>query len=199
MVRTAKDPEIRRQELLEAALELFLDQGMDRTAVSHIVKKVGVAQGTFYYHFDSKDAVLDALAEHITEPLAGVIAAIAADDRGDAADRFRRAVTTVLDAIDASAAHLQGLVKPGNEILHDRVGDALRTRLHANLLTIAEAGNADGTLHADPADETVELVLAAIIHLTRTRAHGGDAERMARLRTALLQLVDRGLAITETP
>jgi AcrR family transcriptional regulator len=199
MARIAKDPEIRRQEILEAALDLFLDKGVDRTAVSHIVHEVGVAQGTFYYHFDSKDAVVDALAERISAPLGTVVEAIAADVSAPGAERFQRAVAAVLDAIELSRPHLEGLVRPGNEVLHDRVGDALRARLHTGLLAIVEAGNADGSLDATPPAETVELVLAAIIHFTRTQAHGGDADRMSRLRAALTRLVQRGLGMhTET-
>jgi len=65
----AKSPETRKDELLAAAKQLFWEQGVDQTAVSDIVKKAGVAQGTFYNYFKSKDeifaAVLEFEAEHI--------------------------------------------------------------------------------------------------------------------------------------
>lgn len=48
----------KKDRLLEVGEELFLSQGYDETKVSHIVKRVGVAQGTFYYYFQSKDALL---------------------------------------------------------------------------------------------------------------------------------------------
>lgn len=48
----------KRDRLLEVGEELFLSQGYDETKVSHIVKRIGVAQGTFYYYFESKDALL---------------------------------------------------------------------------------------------------------------------------------------------
>ncbi|CUH97815.1 hypothetical protein P22_3961 [Propionispora sp. 2/2-37] len=38
-----------------------MSQGYEQTAVSMIVKKVGVAQGTFYYHFASKEVILEAI------------------------------------------------------------------------------------------------------------------------------------------
>ncbi|MCK5773894.1 MAG: TetR/AcrR family transcriptional regulator [Thermoplasmata archaeon] len=69
LVRVAKDPEIRRGEILNAAIELFEEKGYDATAVSDIVKKVGVAQGTFYYHFKSKEEVLDAFLDDIIEEI----------------------------------------------------------------------------------------------------------------------------------
>jgi AcrR family transcriptional regulator len=51
IMRVTKDPEIRRKELMDAAEKLFLEHGYEETAVSDIVKKTGVAQGTFYYYF----------------------------------------------------------------------------------------------------------------------------------------------------
>lgn len=62
-MRVTKDPEIRRKELMDVAEELFLENGYEETAVSDIVKKAGVAQGTFYYYFKSKEAVLDAITD----------------------------------------------------------------------------------------------------------------------------------------
>ena len=69
LVRVSKDPEIRRKEILDAAVRLFEEKGYDDTAVSDIVKKVGVAQGTFYYHFKSKEEVLDAFLDDIIEEI----------------------------------------------------------------------------------------------------------------------------------
>lgn len=62
-MRVTMDPEIRRKELMDVAEELFLENGYEKTAVSHIVKKAGVAQGTFYYYFKSKEAILDAITD----------------------------------------------------------------------------------------------------------------------------------------
>lgn len=59
--RISKDPEVRQAELMDAAEELFISAGYQQTTVSMIVKKVGVAQGTFYYHFASKEVILEAI------------------------------------------------------------------------------------------------------------------------------------------
>lgn len=51
---------------MDTALELFLTAGYEKTTVHDIVKKVNVAQGTFYYYFASKEAVLEAIfARHV--------------------------------------------------------------------------------------------------------------------------------------
>lgn len=61
MGRIRKEPEVRQQELMDAALELFSSVGYEKTMVNDIARKAGVAKGTFFYHFPTKEAVLDAI------------------------------------------------------------------------------------------------------------------------------------------
>jgi AcrR family transcriptional regulator len=197
MPRVTKDPDRRKQDLLDAALALFLEGGAENTAVSDIVRQVGVAQGTFYYHFQSKDEVLDALAERIAVPLGQLVTGIAEDDTVPPPERVHRVVTQLLDTIDAHGDVLAGLVRPGNELFHQKVGDAMRARLLDSLQALVQAGQDDGSLDAEPVAETVELLLAAITHFTRTRAHGGRRDHLDRLRTAIQRLVARGVGIPE--
>ena len=66
MTRIVKAPDERRSELIATAQQLFYTTGYERTSVNDIVKAVGVAQGTFYYYFDSKQAILEALVAELT-------------------------------------------------------------------------------------------------------------------------------------
>jgi len=50
-----------RARLFEAAVELFRRDGYHNTSVERIAAKAGVAKGTFFVHFPSKDAVITAL------------------------------------------------------------------------------------------------------------------------------------------
>jgi AcrR family transcriptional regulator len=67
MARPKKDPEIMRGRILEVAEELFSRNGFDETAVSDIVGEMGVAQGTFYYYFGSKEECLDSLVARLLD------------------------------------------------------------------------------------------------------------------------------------
>jgi AcrR family transcriptional regulator len=58
-IRVTKKPEERRKELIDIAEQLFIKKGYEQTAVSDIVKKAKVAQGTFYYYFKTKEEILD--------------------------------------------------------------------------------------------------------------------------------------------
>ncbi|UCF09236.1 MAG: helix-turn-helix transcriptional regulator, partial [Thermoplasmata archaeon] len=60
-MRVVKEPEERREELMDVAEKLIIKKGFEKTTVSDIVKKAKVAQGTFYYYFESKDDVLNAI------------------------------------------------------------------------------------------------------------------------------------------
>ncbi len=58
-----KPAELRREELLDAAQQRFLAKGIAGTSIDDIVAAADVAKGTFYLHFASKEAILDALRE----------------------------------------------------------------------------------------------------------------------------------------
>jgi AcrR family transcriptional regulator len=58
-----KPAELRREELLDAAQQLFLDKGIAATSIDEIATAAHVAKGTFYLYFASKEAVLAAIQE----------------------------------------------------------------------------------------------------------------------------------------
>lgn len=62
-----KDGEMRRREIQSAARELFIKKGYEQTSVNDILKIVGIAKGTFYYYFDSKGEVLEAIILDIVD------------------------------------------------------------------------------------------------------------------------------------
>jgi AcrR family transcriptional regulator len=61
--RSLLRPDLRRQQLLEAATWVFARKGYRRAAVSDIIARAGVARGTFYLYFDSKEQVFLAIVE----------------------------------------------------------------------------------------------------------------------------------------
>jgi len=61
--------EQRRAHLLGCALEVFAEKGYHRTSISDIIKRAGVARGTFYLYFESKRSVFDQLLDDLFELL----------------------------------------------------------------------------------------------------------------------------------
>lgn len=60
--RVSKDADVRRMELMETAMRLFTEVGYEQTSVQHITQEVGIAKGTFYHHFASKEDLLAQIA-----------------------------------------------------------------------------------------------------------------------------------------
>ena len=58
---------IEKKELLSAVEQVFRENGVDRTAVSDLMKRAGAAQGTFYNYYQSKDEVFAAVLERVSE------------------------------------------------------------------------------------------------------------------------------------
>ena len=56
-----------KQEILEAALDLFSVQGFEATSVSQIANAVGIRKASLYSHFENKQAILDALMQEVME------------------------------------------------------------------------------------------------------------------------------------
>ena len=56
-----------KQEILDAALELFSMQGYEATAISQIAEAVGLRKASIYSHFENKQAILDALIQNTLE------------------------------------------------------------------------------------------------------------------------------------
>ncbi len=59
----------REVEILRAAKEVFAARGYHATGVSHIIKRAGIARGTFYLYFKSKHAVLERLLEDVIQEI----------------------------------------------------------------------------------------------------------------------------------
>lgn len=53
-----------RDRIVDAADRLFYEQGFEHTSFSQIAEAVGISRGNFYYHFKTKDDILDAVIHH---------------------------------------------------------------------------------------------------------------------------------------
>ena len=74
--------EARRAAILEAGLQLVLEDGYERASVERIAAKVGIARGTFYLYFEDKEALFRALAERLYQPMVQVLEETATALRG---------------------------------------------------------------------------------------------------------------------
>ncbi|WP_147943865.1 TetR/AcrR family transcriptional regulator [Microbispora sp. CSR-4] len=100
--RVIKPGEERRADLLDAALAVFAERGVDEATVSDITTRADVAKGTFYLYFPSKDHLVAALWERYVNGFLDLAGKALADPTGDAAG----ALTALLERlIDHAVAH----------------------------------------------------------------------------------------------
>ena len=86
----SKEGDVRKQELLDAALQLFTEKGYEGTSINDIIKKVGVTKGAFYYYFKSKEEVLDILTERQTDIIIGFLQKIAVEENVSVIEKLNR-------------------------------------------------------------------------------------------------------------
>ena len=68
MARISKPPEVRRQEILDTAMELFAEKGYEDTSMADIARRMGVVQGLCYRYFDSKRVLFrEAMEQYVRE------------------------------------------------------------------------------------------------------------------------------------
>lgn len=68
-MRITKEPEERKQEILDTAMQIFYEKGYEKTSITDIAKAIGVAQGLCYRYFPSKEALFDSAIDQYAEEL----------------------------------------------------------------------------------------------------------------------------------
>lgn len=167
MPRVTKHPDVRRDEIMDAALRLCMDIGYEAMSIEQITTAVGVAKGTFYYHFPSKTALLIALVERWASDLFESLEGVAPALSGTGAERFRDLMELAsqwkVARLDAALASVPLLYKPENLELRHRLFDTWTLRLRDLFLPLVDLGHADGSFDVDDPAATVDVVLAMMV------------------------------------
>ncbi|WP_137150896.1 TetR/AcrR family transcriptional regulator [Devosia sp. FKR38] len=189
--RRSGGPE-RANEILASAAKLFQEKGVRAVSIDDIVRGAGIAKGTFYLYFKTKDDLLARLADALVAQMAQ--AAAEAGRNGDTAlDRFAHAVLA-MQRIDRSQPYLaDALNHPENSVLHDLTNIALVRQLAPVLAAIVEGGKGEGDFDVDDAQATLEFLLAGQAALLGGgRFNWSPEEHAARLRATLI-IIERAL------
>ena len=96
--------EARPQELLAAALELFVEKGFSLTRAEEVAKRAGVSKGTLYLYYPSKEELLKAVIAHYLSASIEATAAQVAQYRGSMATLMRESLVGWWQQVYASPA-----------------------------------------------------------------------------------------------
>lgn len=147
----------RKQQLFDAAAQLFAEQGYASTRVVDIVDAAGVAKGLFYWYFENKEALFRELAADIRHQLrraqrAGMdrnAPALVRLAQGTVASvRFMAEHSSFFSLLEVEGRSVADALRQGTE---QHIGDVRR---------LIEAGQADGTVTRD---DNADLLALAVI------------------------------------
>ncbi|MDR3474935.1 MAG: TetR/AcrR family transcriptional regulator [Devosia sp.] len=80
--------EARPDEVLDAALDLFIEKGFAAARVEDIARRAGLSKGAIYLYFSSKEAIMEALVRRAVVPITQTAGAALADFKGSPRDAF---------------------------------------------------------------------------------------------------------------
>ncbi len=154
------EPQERKKEILDIAAELFIRKGYEHTTTGDILERAGIARGTLYYHFRSKEDILDALVERII---------------AEVEVRVRRVAAVRQPAVPKLAAFIQAMKvdsaigkeisdymhKPQNALFHQKMNERFLAVLCPYAAEIIRDGVTEGCFSTDYPEEAAELMLVS--------------------------------------
>ncbi|MBE5976953.1 TetR/AcrR family transcriptional regulator [Lacrimispora xylanisolvens] len=157
-MRVIKDADQRKNEILDAAETLFTLKGFDKTSTNEILEAVGIARGTLYYHFKSKEDIMDALIERHTSRLLKAAKEIAEDKGKPVYDRIIQSVRA-LKINQSGNEVLEHIHRPQNALMHQKVQKTILNGLPPILTGIIREGIEDNLFHTPYPYECVEMLV----------------------------------------
>lgn len=168
--RTAKSEQT-RELVLAAAREVFWRQGYTPTRVADIVKEAGVAHGTFYVHFKSKEEVLWAIAADLDQATLRTATGTRTEAEGDEVRAIelanRRFLQFYIDNRKAlRVIHEVATFHPRMRKARFGTGSRFARRVKRSITRLQEAGLCDATLDAGTATTALVAMVSNFAYVT---------------------------------
>lgn len=197
----------RPNEILDAALELFVARGFNATRLEDVARHAGVSKGTVYLYFDNKDALFRAVVQTIVVPELERVENIVRRYQGPTPALVRELVYEWWRTVGES--RLAGVVKlmtseAGNfpEMARFFVEQVVR-RARRLFLRVLRRGVARGEFRHCKLDYAVRLLLAplvfAVIYDRSLRPYDRDPYRPADYLAAHVDMFLRGMTVNAKP
>jgi AcrR family transcriptional regulator len=148
MGRTLKSHDDRRNEILDGAWGLFTTRGYEGTTVAAILDAVGIAKGTFYHYFESKEEVLDAVTDRMSAESREELGLVVEDSTLEAVPKLDRffevARRSRLRRVDAVIGTARVLYRDENLVIRHKILDRLARLMVPALRSIIDQGVEEG-------------------------------------------------------
>ena len=187
----------KRERILDAAVRVFAKKGFHATRVSEVAKAAGVADGTIYLYFKSKDQLLVSLFEDRVERLLTFLETELPATVG-ASEKLRRIIELQLGLLEGErdlAEVITVILRQSTKLMKQYAAPKFTAYLDAIARVIAD-GQASGELRGDVSPHlAARAIFGALDGITMTWALGkADRGGLVRASGQLAELVLRGLS-----
>ncbi len=152
---------VTRQKLLAAALDLFAERGYHATTTMLLAGRTGIAEGTVYRHFASKEALYSAVCRGVWERMEALMAE-ATSGKPPARDRLGRAARALVAEAQRWPGAFRLQSRPLELAVLDGAARAARDRFRETVTQVIAAGKQEGGVRQGTADLWASLWLAVI-------------------------------------
>jgi TetR/AcrR family transcriptional regulator, fatty acid metabolism regulator protein len=189
-----KDPD-KPQQIVEAAIRVFARNGYYNSRVSDIAREAGIASGTIYLYFRTKEEILVTL---FREKMAAFVAHLRREIAGvtDPVAKIRRLVElhfTVLEQSPALAEVVQVELRQGQKFF--RGASAHEVSAYFELIgSVLEEGVAAGRFHADlPVKVATKVLFGAMDQMATSWVLGKRGYRLVETAEAVATIFLKGV------
>jgi AcrR family transcriptional regulator len=172
MVRIIKEYDERLNELLDVAQQLFFQKGYDVTSVNDIIETVGVAKGTFYHYFKSKDDLLDKLVDRWTKAALDRVNELTKREDINALDKLNKFFITIRDYkvenLELMKVFMKVLYRDENLIMRHKMLQNSLKWLTPEFIKIIKQGIKEGCFSPVDEEETAELIFSMALALSES-------------------------------
>ena len=158
-MRIVKEAEARREEILDAAEKLFAAKGFDNTSTGDILDAVGIARGTLYYHFKSKEDILDGVIQRITAHLMQAAGRIVRQKELPVLERLTKAILALNVESRIGVEIMEQVHRPQNALMHQKMQATLLAGINPILTELVKEGIGQGIFHTQYPESAVEMTI----------------------------------------
>lgn len=152
-----KKGEIRKSELLKIAYRMFIEKGYENTSIDEIIAKAGIAKGTYYYYFESKEATLEAVIDMMIEEEIGR----AKEALATSMPVPRKLVSVIYSLRPAVGEQgiADALEAKENIVMHEKVNRRIVEEAVPLLTEVVNEGISQGIFKCDNIEERLKMLL----------------------------------------
>ncbi|MCR4647463.1 MAG: TetR/AcrR family transcriptional regulator [Lachnospiraceae bacterium] len=152
-----KKGERRKLELLKIAYRLFISKGYENTSVDEIIEEAGIAKGTYYYYFESKEQMLEDVIEMMIDTEVETARLVLG-----APIPVEQKIVGIISSIRPTQEEspIEGLLmKPENALMHKKTKQKIIEKLVPLLTEVVEEGISRGVFDCENIPERVRFLL----------------------------------------